>query len=299
MKAIREPMISVCSLTYNHAAFLPQMLKGFSKQKTAFPMEIIIHDDASTDGTQELLRRFNESTSVTTKILCEDSNQFSRGVNIAFDIILPQVNGKYAAICEGDDWWISPDKLQRQVSFMEDHPNCVLTVHNGIRINAQTGECSRVDPFSTDHFLSEEEMYFSFINNPPTASFVIRVDALRNPPDFLRRAPVFDDAVRLYCYEQGDVYYFHDLFAGRLFRHEGSWTRMLENDTSLFQNYTLRLLQYYQELNTYTKERHANVIHSVCRKIGKRFCYIAGKDTPETIAREIYQLADINPEEIL
>ena len=299
MKAISDPLVSVCSLTYNHAAFFNKMLNGFFEQRTTFPMEIIIHDDASTDETQNLLQSFNKATSVPTKILYEEKNQFSQGVNIAFDIILPHVKGKYAAICEGDDWWISPNKLQRQISFMEAHPNCVLTVHNGIKVNAQTGESSRVDPFGFDHFLSEEEMYFSFMNNPPTASFVIRVDALRNPPDFLRRAPVFDDAVRLYCYEQGDVYYFHDLFSGRYFRHDGSWTRMLERDTQLFQNYTVRLLEYYHELDVYTNGRHAGVIQAACRKIGKRFYYTAGDKTSTPIVQKICYLAGIKPEAIL
>ena len=298
MKPTNSPLVSVCSLTFNHAPFLERTLDGFLKQKTEFPIEIIIHDDASTDGTQDVLCRFERDSNVPVRILLEEKNQFSQGVNLAFDIMLPQIRGKYAAICEGDDWWISPEKLQRQISFMEAHPNCVLTVHNGIRFNSQTGLSSLVDPFSSDRYLNEEEIFFSFLNNPPTASFVIRVDTIIDYPEYLRRAPIFDDVIRLYCFEKGDVFYFHDLLSGRTFRHDGSWTRMLEEDLALYENYTIRLLEFYREHDLYTQKRHTELIDTVCRKIGKRFCHIAGSSTSKSILKEVCLLAGIIPEAI-
>lgn len=286
-----EPLVSICSITYNHETFVEKTLDGFTSQITDFLFEILIHDDCSTDRTKDILARFAQTYAGPIQILYEDENQFSKGVNIAFDILLPLVRGKYVAICEGDDWWTDPNKLQTQISFMEAHPECSLTVHNGIRQNCATGEETIINPFAQEGFLSEDEMYFSFMNNPPTASFVVRTDALTCFPEYLRRAPVVDDVLRLYCYEQGPVYYFDKVMCFRSFQHRGSWNVMLQEDLQLFENYTVRLLEFYERHDQHTNFRHHEVIQKVRRKIGNRFMHLAGPQNNQEIIAKVKQLS--------
>lgn len=179
VKGINEdPIITICCLTYNHEEYLAKTLAGFCNQETEYSYEILIHDDCSTDGTIEMLKAFEKENPGRVKVIYEDVNQFSRGVNIAYQIMAKYVRCKYVAVCEGDDWWTDPHKLQKQVSFMEKHPECVLTVHNGSKLDCRSNEEDPINPFSGEGYLSEYDNYMAFMNNPPTASFVVRKDIL-------------------------------------------------------------------------------------------------------------------------
>lgn len=116
------PLLSIKCLTYNHEKYISQALDGFLMQKTNFPFEIVVHDDASTDKTAEIIREYEKKYPNIIKPIYELENQYSKpGISIN-DIILPYLRGKYIAICEGDDYWIDENKLQMQVDFLENNP---------------------------------------------------------------------------------------------------------------------------------------------------------------------------------
>lgn len=123
------PLVSVCCTAYNHERFIRQCLDGFVTQKTSFSFEVIVHDDASTDGTQDIIREFAARYPDIIKPIYQTENQYSKGVRINLTYIFPRIKGKYVAICEGDDYWTDPYKLQKQVDFLESHPGCVMCSH--------------------------------------------------------------------------------------------------------------------------------------------------------------------------
>ena len=131
-----EIKVSVCCITYNHAPFLKKCLDGFLMQKVNFPIEILIYDDASTDGAQEIIQTYaNEHPKLIFPIL-QTENQFSkgvRGINARFNY--PRSRGKYIALCEGDDYWSDPLKLQKQVDYLDSNHNIVLVAHDSILVN--------------------------------------------------------------------------------------------------------------------------------------------------------------------
>ena len=90
-------------------------------QKVNFPIEIIIHDDASTDGTAEIVRKYESEHPDLIRGIYQTENQFSQKKGIWQNIIYPSAQGAYFAECEGDDYWCDPNKLQKQVDFLETH----------------------------------------------------------------------------------------------------------------------------------------------------------------------------------
>ena len=125
------PLVSIECLVYNHAPFLRQCLDGFVMQKTDFPFEAIVHDDASTDNSAEIIREYAEKYPDIIKPIYETENQYSKDDGTLERIVNGAIhsNAKYVALCEGDDYWTNPLKLQKQVDYMEAHPECSLTYH--------------------------------------------------------------------------------------------------------------------------------------------------------------------------
>lgn len=122
----QTPLVSVVTLAYNHGKYIRQCLDGFVMQKTDFPFEVIIHDDASTDDTAEIIREYELKYPDIIKPIYQTENQYSKKVPIGATYLYPKAQGKYIAECEGDDWWTDPYKLQKQVDFLESHPDYVL-----------------------------------------------------------------------------------------------------------------------------------------------------------------------------
>lgn len=127
-----EIMVSISCLTYNHEPYIRKCLDGFVMQKTNFKFEVLIHDDASTDKTADIIREYEAKYPDIIKPIYQTENQHSQHVPISRKFQYPRIKGKYYAICEGDDYWIDDQKLQKQFDFMESHPDYSMCVHRAI-----------------------------------------------------------------------------------------------------------------------------------------------------------------------
>lgn len=123
----QKPLVSILCVTYNQKNYIAQTIEGFLMQKVDFPVEIIIHDDASTDGTAEIVRDYAEKHPNLIKPILQKENQYSKRVSVWNNFVYPNAHGKYYAECEGDDYWTDPNKLQRQVDFLETHPEYIFS----------------------------------------------------------------------------------------------------------------------------------------------------------------------------
>lgn len=172
------PLVSVCCITYNHALYIKQCLEGFLMQKTNFSFEIIINDDCSTDGTTKILKEYAERYSDVIKPIFHEENQYSKGVRgILVNFVFPKVQGKYVAICEGDDYWTDPYKLQKQVDFLENHLDYSMCFHNASILNETNEPHFPFIPVKTADYTANE-IYENWI--VPTASIVFRKKVLES-----------------------------------------------------------------------------------------------------------------------
>ncbi|MBV1916140.1 MAG: glycosyltransferase, partial [Pseudomonadales bacterium] len=143
------PLLSICCITFNHVSYIEEAINSFLMQETNFPFEIIIHDDASTDGTSDIIRAYASKYPKIIKPIIQLENQFSKGGLINPRLVFPKAIGKYIALCEGDDYWTDNKKLQKQVEFLEANSEYVITYsdcvpfdENGV-INTNFGGAKR------------------------------------------------------------------------------------------------------------------------------------------------------------
>lgn len=134
-------LLSICFITYNHERFAGDALNGFASQKVNFPIEIIIYDDFSTDATRDLLKEFKETSPFPVTLLFPCENKYSKGERI-FPKTFEVAQGKYLALCEGDDYWTDPLKLQKQVDFMEANDDYNICFHSVLIYNEELKEIS-------------------------------------------------------------------------------------------------------------------------------------------------------------
>ena len=126
-----KPLVSIRCIALNQKDYISDALDGFLMQKTDFPFEIVVHDDASTDGTDLIIRQYEEKFPDIIKGLYETDNQYSKHDGSLSKIINGALHGKYVAFCEGDDFWIDENKLQKQVDFLESNPDYGLCYTQG------------------------------------------------------------------------------------------------------------------------------------------------------------------------
>ncbi|MCS2608329.1 glycosyltransferase [Halomonas dongshanensis] len=152
-----KPLVSVFCATYNHVDFLEEAIQGIIAQRTRFPFEVIIHDDASTDGTQEIIRKYASQYPDLIKPVYQEKNLFRQGIK-ATDFCFPRLQGKYVALCEGDDYWTDPEKLQKQFDFMESNEEVVMCHHDAFIFdkNGEVAPSKLRDDFKRSY--TQEEM---------------------------------------------------------------------------------------------------------------------------------------------
>lgn len=138
---MNEPLLSIHCLVYNHEPYLRQCLDGFVMQRTDFPFEAIVHDDCSTDNSAAIIREYAEKYPDIIKPIFEEENQYRKiGFSGIGRIMSANTHGKYIAVCEGDDYWIDPNKLQMQVDYLEEYPECGLVYTQAKVYNQETDE---------------------------------------------------------------------------------------------------------------------------------------------------------------
>ena len=124
------PLVSIICLTYNSEKFIIKCLDGFVMQQASFTFEIIVHDDASTDGTHKILVEYESKYPNLFNNIYQIDNQFNKkDINILYSIVFPKTKGKYIALCDGDDYWIDNLKLQKQVDFLEKNKDFIICYH--------------------------------------------------------------------------------------------------------------------------------------------------------------------------
>ena len=220
-------MVSICCLTFNHENYIRQCLDGFMMQQTNFKFEVLIHDDASTDNTTTIIREYEQRYPETIKPIYQSENQYSKGVKPSFIFQFPRAKGKYIAMCEGDDYWTDPLKLQKQVDFMEFHPNMSFCFHGAQTLNADGlyGVYYKKKQFKDRQLVPKKHFLESGGGGCCTASSFFRTSIVESIPEYFTTCPVGDLPLALLAITKGEIGYLKDEMAVYRLMSVNSWSQ--------------------------------------------------------------------------
>lgn len=224
------PTVSIKCLAYNHEKYIEKALDSFLMQKTNFPFEIVVHDDASTDNTTNIIRQYENMFPNIIKPIYEIENQYSKGCEAMEQMIDTHMKGKYAAYCEGDDYWTDEYKLQKQFDAMEKHPEVDICAHAVRKINSQSGKTlGIISPESKNVIIPTEKVIAGGGGFVGTNSLFYRKDALDIILPF-RQILGIDYALQVQGSLRGGMLYLSDCMSDYRFMTEGSWSSNYTNE---------------------------------------------------------------------
>lgn len=257
-----SPMVTISCITYNHEKYISKAIESFLMQKTDFPFEIVIHDDASTDKTPDIIRSYQKKYPNKIKTVLQTENQYSQGTKrIAATFIWPIARGKYIASCEGDDYWNDPYKLQRQIKFMEDNPDCILCLH-ATKINYQ--EAYRGDairrPNEGNKYFDIEEVIIRGAHIGHTSSQLFRSEVTKQLPAWYFESPTGDTPLKLICATKGNIYYIDKIMSVHRKGLPSSWTQRIQYNSKTHMNHFYKTLQMLDNFNEYTHKKYQAAI---------------------------------------
>lgn len=241
MDNTQEPLVSICCITYNHEKYIRDAIESFLMQETDFPFEIIIHDDASTDRTADIIRGYEKKYPEIIKPIYQTENQYSKGVKVTL-LAYNKSKGKYIALCEGDDYWADPLKLQKQIIEMEKHPECHISFHPAI---IKWDDGNRVDQILGLHsekctIFTIEEVILGGGEFMPTNSIVINKLAFPRITSFFeiaKDAPVGDYYIQILGAENGGALYISDVMSVYRVGISCSWSERIRKSSKYFDSF--------------------------------------------------------------
>ena len=292
-----EIMVSICVLSYNHEKYLRDCLDGVVMQKTTFSIEAWVHDDASTDSSADIIKEYQQKYPDIIKPILQKENQYSKKEgSILAKFVYPKCSGKYIALCEGDDYWTDPYKLQKQVDFLESHPDFSMCCH-GADVKNET--LQKVD-CACEHMTTRE--YFPVDAFPtwqiPTASIVYRREKVEKYK--IKRASDFfagDVVLILTCMHVGRVWGVEEhmsvyrVNAGGVTRRAISWEGKLKfckHYEALVANFPLLDADYchrYIAMVHYTNFHKAKSAKEKLHSLSMAF-----RNKPSYVLRKIFRL---------
>lgn len=226
-----EPLVAIRCIAYNQEAYIKETLDGFVSQRTTFPFVAIVHDDASTDNTSTIIREYAEKFPKIIIPIFETENQHSKPGNSLGKIMsdaIEATGAKYIAYCEGDDYWCDSYKLQKQVDFLEAHPEYSLCFHAAYFRRDLTDTFTSYLPYKKDCDVSFKQIVLGGGMFCPTPSLMVKSKDCLEMPDVFRNQHVGDYPLQIYIASKGKVRYMASPMCVYRVASQNSWTQRMK-----------------------------------------------------------------------
>lgn len=288
----REIKVSIICTTYNHERFVAQALDGFVNQKTSFNFEVIVHDDASMDDTPDIILAYEKRYPGLIAPILQSENLYSRGLSPAA-YTYPKARGEYIALCEGDDWWIDPLKLEKQIGYMESNPGCTFCFSNARLYDEGAGRfASDMLPGteqdqrvleSGDYLDVSDMIKMSFI---PTATFVFRKADYLRLPAFPQEAFRGDRFLQLVLTSFGYAHYLDEVVSVYRVNNPKSMMSVWAKDPEAGLKAAKGYVRLYEEFDSYTNGRYHDAIAE--QLVERRYIVFAKENDYRSLRKREY-----------
>ena len=255
------PMVSIFSLAYNHESYIEKAIESWLMQKTNFRFEAVIGEDHSTDRTREIVFSYAKKYPEIIRVIHSESNV---GIRENAKRTRAACRGKYVAFCEGDDYWIDPNKLQRQVDFMEANPDFSICFHDAIVLQDNKSQPPK-------YFVSKNQKEISSTEDViekyyiPTASMLLRSTYIEDLPDWFKHVYNGDWALQLFLSTKGKIKYIDELMS--VYRkNEGGLSGGIGKNIEFINGKKTELLNYFNE---YSAGRYNDAINNKISNLEK------------------------------
>lgn len=259
------PEISIICNAYNHEKYIAQALDGFLMQKVNVPIEILVHDDASPDGTADIIRSYAEKYPDVVLPVIRKENHLALGMTdiaITPEFQLPRARGKYVAFCEGDDFWSNPEKLQFQYDFMELHPEYSICCHAYNMVDKDGKLIEERRDLNADGVVPIEKLIGNQLLVPHFATMLVRRECLQGYGNSFLGKHCNDMTLRLYCQAQKPIWYLNrNMSCYRRFT-ESSWTVKVGQDREKFLQVLKDTAAFLERYDEYTEGRYTEAIQN-------------------------------------
>ena len=236
--------VSICCITYNQEKYIRQAIESFLNQKTNFNYEVVIHDDASTDNTVNILKEYKEKYPEKIVLILETENQYAKNPNSVLEIVFKKARGKYIALCEGDDYYCDENKISNQYQIMKTGKYSLCS-HNTQVVDENKKPIEVISPYQknvitiSDFLKTRKSMHTSSL-------FFAKKDIL-NLPQYFKDSLVGDLPLKLDLLSKGNCYHINEVYSCYRFYVPNSWnTKQQKNNSIKSQN-------FISEINTYKK----------------------------------------------
>ncbi|MCG7536364.1 glycosyltransferase [Pseudoalteromonas sp. OOF1S-7] len=216
--------LSVVCIAFNQEGYIEDALKSFLNQKTTLNTEIVVYDDCSTDKTREIISRYAQMHPEKIRLLFPDENQYSKMRTLPTITALGAAKGDYIAMCEGDDYWDSEDKLEAQYQAMQAHPDVALSFHPAINLYPDGKKTNNVNLGDEIKLLSFEEVIKGGGGLMATATLMFKRCAMTDLPVYLEGAPVGDMFIQMVAAAEGGAIYVPGVYSMYRREAENSWS---------------------------------------------------------------------------
>lgn len=292
-----RPLVSVCIITYQHGRFIAQAIEGALMQQTNFPVEILIGEDESTDGTREICTDYAKQHPDKVRLFLRSRREVvhvdghPRGSH-NLHMTIHEARGEFVALCEGDDYWTDPEKLQLQVDYLKANPDCSACCHDAMLIDADSRVLAKSYFDSEQEKFGQEQVLSTLLSRQPTCSLFFRKSAFPNPlPAWYLRRPS-DLYLDLLLTSHGSLGYIRRNMAAYRRHSGGTWSgqreaeqlvelivrfKILLADPVFFARHRDILMQKIQEFQSmlFTRKDASEEIRRLEETVERQTAYIA------------------------
>ena len=220
----QQALVTVILPTHNHAPFIAQAIDSVLMQKTDFSFDILLHDDASTDGTADICRDYAARYPEKITLIAQQVNQYTIDRRIQSHILIPRVLAKYTAILDGDDYWVDPLKLQKQIGYLEAHPDCTLCIGGADLVDVSNNVVGHTKPYDADRMVDPADTIRGGGGFNATNTIVMPTKLLQNLPEFADHVEAEDIPFQLLGALSGYAWYIADTLMAYRVAVPGSWS---------------------------------------------------------------------------